>query len=169
MTPEEKLTLALSGIPDEVAPDAEGKRNAWSVCSYVLVKMLHGLGDLAPNRFTYTFDYGESENYEITVSRWEGQSQLAALESAQADLAALRIEHAAWGALLDVTRKDRDALRARVAELDRLQASIHKAADTARKAERADVVAHPRTVGRVAGDYADAIEAGEHEGAAGGS
>lgn len=70
---------------------------------------------------------------------------------------ALRIEHAAWGALLDATRKDRDAaranhasasvilagwrakalsveterdaLRARVAELERLQVSIHKAAE----------------------------------------
>lgn len=106
MTPEEKLTLALSGIPDEVAPDAEGKRNAWS-------------------------------------------------------------------ALLDVTRKDRDALRARVAELER-------AADAARKAERANVVAWLHTDGPAlafascigGSEYtcaADAIEAGEHEGAAGGS
>lgn len=103
----------------------------------------------------------------VTSSMWDALLTLA--ETADSDLAALRIEHAAWGAIIDVTRKDRDALRARVAELERLQVSIHKAGDGARKAERADVVAHLRTGGRVAGDYADAIEAGEHEGAAGGS
>jgi hypothetical protein len=82
---------------------------------------------------------------------------LPAARQAAADLAALRIEHEAVCGLLTHTRKDRDdqrkradslalvyreaqgesdALRTQVAELQRLGASIHKAADAARKAER---------------------------------
>ena len=51
-----------------------------------------------------------------------------------------------------------DRLAADIAELERLQASIHKAV----AAERAAVVAHLRTGGRTANEYADAVEAGEH-------
>ena len=40
---------------------------------------------------------------------------LEVLTETKADLAALRIEHAAWGALLDATRADRDAARSQVA------------------------------------------------------
>lgn len=75
---------------------------------------------------------------------------------------------------------ERDALRAQVADLTRLGASIHKAADAARKAERADVLAYVAHIGQVylgkhggGGDYCAAlgefrngVEAGAHEGAA---
>ena len=86
------------------------------------------------------------------------------------------------------TRQERDeardevtALRAQVADLQRLGVSIHKAADAARKAERADVVAF---LGKQAGSFHAtneidacatlagakmAIQHGAHEGAAGGS
>lgn len=86
MTGEERLDIALTGIPDDIAPDLEAKRGAWNVCSYVLVKMLDGLGDLAPNRFTYVFSYDDSERYEISVHRVRGESQLAALEKSNAAL-----------------------------------------------------------------------------------
>ena len=86
LTGEERLSIALTGIPDDIAPDIEAKRGAWNVCSYVLVKMLDGLGDLAPNRFTYVFSYDDSERYEISVHRVRGESQLAALEKSNAAL-----------------------------------------------------------------------------------
>lgn len=81
------VDIAIAGIPDELTPSIEGKRKAWEGATYVLVRMLRAVGDYAPNRLTYTFDYGDDENYEITVSRVGGVSQLAALEQAKADLA----------------------------------------------------------------------------------
>jgi hypothetical protein len=86
LTSEERLTIALTGIPDDIAPDIEAKRGAWNVCSYVLVKMLDGLGDLAPNRFSYVFSYDDSERYEIQVHRVRGESQIDALAKSNAAL-----------------------------------------------------------------------------------
>ena len=58
-----------------------------------------------------------------------------ALGEATSDLAALRIEHAAWGALLDATRADRDAARAEVATL-RAEVTADKVRTDAIETER---------------------------------